>query len=223
MADIAVGRRVFIEALLNQDAQHLINDRLKPMTVPARELVTFNIGYVCGDKSYFHPPCNLVDELGIPRSNLVRSITSSRRLRGSGLRTSAAPDGVAQDLYLPPAPSEALSTADRTYIRLGEAKGVDQRYKCRLRTPWYVTPGVRVPDVIVSVFSERPTMVINDAGFVASNSMLCGFVTVGSAATLAAGWFTSLTLLQLELEVHALGEASWCSFPVRRETSDCHP
>jgi adenine-specific DNA-methyltransferase len=48
-------------------------------------------------------------------------------------------------------------------------------------------------------------MLLNDAGVVASNSLLCGYLKVGNAETLASSWYTSLTLLQLELQVHALG------------------
>jgi hypothetical protein len=66
-------------------------------------------------------------------------------------------------------------------------------------------PDVRVPDVVLSVFSERPILAINDAGFVATNSLLCGFLKAGTAEALVAAWYTSLTVLGLELQVHALG------------------
>ena len=74
-----------------------------------------------------------------------------------------------------------------------------------MRDPWYVTPGVRVPDVIVPVFTERPAMLANDGGLVASNSLLCGYLRTGRVESLLSAWFTSLTVLQFELEVHALG------------------
>src|SRR5690349_24006721 len=41
---------------------------------------------------------------------------------------------------------------------------------------------------------------------VASNSLLCGYLRPGvDTAGFAAGWYTSLTLLHAELEVHSLG------------------
>jgi hypothetical protein len=46
---------------------------------------------------------------------------------------------------------------------------------------------------------------VNDGEYVATNSLLCGYVRRGDAASYAASWYTSLTLLNAELEVHSLG------------------
>lgn len=98
-----------------------------------------------------------------------------------------------------------LTIGEQRYITMGAERGVADRYKCRVRHPWFVVPGTRVPDVVLSVFSERPVLMLNDAGYFASNSLLCGYLTEVSREVLATAWYTSLTLLQCELEVHALG------------------
>jgi hypothetical protein len=100
---------------------------------------------------------------------------------------------------------QTLTTGEQNYIAFGKAQGVIDRYKCRIRRPWFKVPDVRTPDVIVSVFSERPLLMVNDAGYVASNSLLCGFCKTLAPESLLVRWYTSLTLLQCELEVHALG------------------
>ena len=83
---------------------------------------------------------------------------------------------------------------------------MSSRYKCRVRDPWFVTPGVEIPDVVVPVFADAPVLLANDAGYAASNSLLCGYLNAGvTAASVLARWYTSLTLLQIELEVHSLG------------------
>ena len=71
---------------------------------------------------------------------------------------------------------------------------------------WYKVPDVRVPDVLLSVFKESPSLVLNDAGLVASNSLLCGFLRPAcTAEQFILAWYTSLTRLSCELQVHSLG------------------
>ena len=202
--DIADGERSFLHALLPAATQDLLRVAA-PKLKSAREFVTFNIGYVCGDKDFFHPPASRVRAYDLPSSSLIESATSSRQLSGTGLWTSEVPVDRRTTLFLPSKDTVSHTVGERRYIERGHRDAVDQRYKCRVRKPWYVTPGVKVPDVIVPVFTERPTILINDGQFVASNSLLCGYLRRGSADELAARWYTSLTLLQLELEVHSLG------------------
>lgn len=119
--------------------------------------------------------------------------------------TAGLPGSASQQLFLPPADTSRLTDGDRTYIEHGRATDVHRRYKCRIRDLWYVTPGVRTPDVVMPVFADRPVLLVNDGGFATSNSMLAGYLRTGSAKHLAAAWYTSLTLLQIELSVHSLG------------------
>lgn len=203
LADLVRGDRAFISALLPEKLRELLAERLGPLLIPARERATFNIGYVSGDKEFFHPNQDVIARHGLPARSLRRAVISTRALRGAGLCTAAAPERATGQLFLPP--KSALSEAELGYVEYGDRIGVSRRYKCRVRRPWYVTPDTRVPDVLVSVFSERPMLMINDGKYLASNSLLCGFPRRGTAAELAAAWYTSLTLLQCELEIHALG------------------
>jgi adenine-specific DNA-methyltransferase len=64
------------------------------------------------------------------------------------------------------------SAALRRYLRVGEAVGVPDAYKCRIRDPWWKPPVVPVPDLFFTYMSHRyPRLVRNTArvGFV--NSM----------------------------------------------------
>src|SRR5207247_475023 len=98
-----------------------------------------------------------------------------------------------------------LTVGEQRFIKMGEKNGVSARYKCRVRDPWFVVPGIKVPDVVLTVFSERPVLLVNDGNYFASNSLLCGYCRNVTREAIAACWYTSLTLLQCELEVHALG------------------
>jgi hypothetical protein len=209
-ASVDVGRlvkgdRAFVEALLPDDLVTLLREKVVPGTVEVRERVAFNIGYVSGDKRFFHPDARTVEKYRLPERSLVTSVTSSRLARKNGIRTSGLPEPSRTRLFLPPADQRKLSLGERRYIRSGVESGVSNRYKCRVRKPWYVTPDVRRPDLILPVFADRPTLLINDAGLTASNSLLVGTLRAGSAEAFAASWYTTLTLLEVELRVHSLG------------------
>jgi adenine-specific DNA-methyltransferase len=60
----------------------------------------------------------------------------------------------------------------RRYIAEGEAAGIDEAYKCRVRTPWYRPPMVRVPDLFFTYMSHRyPRLIANSAKVSFVNSM----------------------------------------------------
>lgn len=200
--DIVDGKRTFQRALLSPALRGLLDGALRGVTEPAGDSARFHIGYVSGDREYFHPGDATVAAYQIPRSSLRDSLTSGRALRGRGLRTSAMSPGEKERLWLPGA---ALTAGEERYIASGQVAGVDRRYKCRVRAPWYLVPGVRTPDFALTVFSERPLLVVNDADWVASNSLVCGYLSKGTADEFARRWYNSLTLLNIGLEVHSLG------------------
>lgn len=197
------GQRLFVEALLRPELRKLLQTRVAEVTTPARNRVTFNIGYVSGDKTFFHPTHEVVRRYGLTKSALRSALTSTRSLEGIGLKTSALHQENTDHLFLPT--GDILTPEERHYVNWGEETGVSSCYKCRVRDPWFLVPGIRVPDLVLSIFSERPVLLINDAGHLASNSLLCGFTSGPTSAEIVTSWYTSLTLLQCELEVHALG------------------
>ena len=204
LGEVHDGERAFTAALLPPEIRRLMSAKLVPATKPLGRLATVRIGYVAGDKHYFHPDGLTVKTYGLPDRSLVPTATQTRALRGAGLFTSAARQHIAQNLWRPD--PNNLTSGESRYIAAGEGAGVSQRYKCAVRSPWFVVPGVIAPDVICSVFSNEPLLMVNDGGLAASNSLLTAFMSDGeSALDLAAGWFTSVAQLFVELEVHSLG------------------
>lgn len=201
--EVLQGRRAFVDALLAPELRALLQTRIAEVTAPAKHLVRFNIGYVAGDKTFFHPDMDKVCAYNLSPASLHPTLTSARMLKGAGLATSSLLPAKADLLFSPE--GDALGEGDLRYIAMGERAGVSGRYKCRIRKPWYRVPGTRIPDVVLSVFSECPLLLINDARYFASNSLLCGYTLGPSPEQLAASWYTSLTRLQCELEIHSLG------------------
>lgn len=203
IASIVSGERAFQRALLPDGLADLLTEGIaEGWSVPASSLATFRIGYVAGNKDYFHPDSTTIRKYGLPTSSLRKSLINARKLRGQGVRTSGLNDSAAGHLWLP---QEGLTAGERLYVRHGEQLEVDQGYKASLRTPWYCVPGVREPDVIITVFSERPVVLVNDASWVATNSFLCAYARGVTAEQFAAAWYNPLTLLSIGLEVHSLG------------------
>lgn len=200
--EILSGNRVFLESLLHPDLCMLLK-RIEKKLVESKELVKFNIGYVSGDKEFFHPEQQDILTFNLSHDNLIPSVTTSRTLKGIGLATSSIPPDKISYLFHPK--PNKLSMKELAYIRKGEFEGVNKRYKCAIRDPWYIVPGVKIPKVILSVFSECPILILNDNEYAASNSLLCGYTNNVTAEDIAARWYSSLTLLQCEIEIHSLG------------------
>ncbi len=201
--DILSGDKPFARAMLPESTREVLRELEIRATVPMSEVCAFNIGYVCGDKQFFHPDAATRRRYRLEDARLVPSLTSARALRGAGLRTS----GVASpDTLLLLADGETPTPGEAEYLRAGEESGVNKRFKCRIREPWYAVPGVKTPDLLLSVFSSFPTLVVNDARLVASNSLLCGYLRGSvTAESFAMSWYTPLTVLETELKVHSLG------------------
>lgn len=201
---IISGDRVFQRALLPDGVDELRAEGFKSgRLVTASELARFHIGYVAGDKTFFHPTPETIEQYKLPRANLQKSLINARRLRGEGLRTSGFDPSRADLLW---EPQGELTSGEQRYIRKGEELGVHQGYKTQRRSPWYKVPGVKTPDAIITVFSEQPLLIVNDDGWTASNSLLCAYTHDGvTADEFAASWYSPLSLLSVGLEVHSLG------------------
>jgi len=58
------------------------------------------------------------------------------------------------------------------YVEVGEQRGIDKAYKCRIRTPWWRPPVVTAPDLFFTYMSHRyPRLIQNRAGTTFLNSM----------------------------------------------------
>ena len=206
--DIVEGRRVFQEALLPSVTRDVLSQLTKNVGAAAYR-AKFNIGYVSGNKRFFHPDADTVRSFRLSSESLVPTIASSRQMSRSALRTSSMiPD---TKLWLP---NEKLTRADRAYVAQGEANGVDAAYKCRTRKPWYRVPGVKVPDVILNTFGDRPRLHLNDGGWAISNSALGGFLRQNESRwSFVSSWYSPITLLSAELEVHSLGGGVMVAVP----------
>lgn len=94
------------------------------------------------------------------------------------------------------------------YLSVGEAAGLNTRFKTRTREPWYAIPSVRREALLMSKRSHHfPRVSLNVTDAVTTDTIYRGRVTdpVLSGGDIAAVFHNSLTLLTAELEGRSFG------------------
>jgi adenine-specific DNA-methyltransferase len=120
------------------------------------------VGVVTGDNDYF-----LLDRPAaarFARRHLVPILAAARDLRGIRFGAGDFARLLAENrpafLLHVAEPLDELSEAERAYVDSGQRQGVAERYKCRIRRPWYAVPGVRACHaVLLRQAGEMPRLV----------------------------------------------------------------
>lgn len=124
------------------------------------------LGIVTGNNSYFTLSPERVEELGIPRNELLRlSPPGSSHLRGlvlsSDMLKRLGREGKSTYLFYP---DEQHSPEAAAYIAAGHQAGVDTAYKCRVRRTWYRVPVVPPADLLLTCMNaDTPRLTTNTA------------------------------------------------------------
>ncbi len=88
------------------------------------------------------------------------------------------------------------------YVGEGERREIHKRYKCRVRSPWYRVPGVKVPHAFLTYMSDVfPRLVINRTRATCSNTLLAVNLDGIPAAirpAFVASFYNSATMLSAE-------------------------
>ena len=214
IADIASLSKPFERELISSKAKSIISSlRFNGKLAPLLNECKFKIGYVCGNKGFFHPTEDTIKKYKIKKSNLIPCLINSKDINNHnniGLDTVTAVSD--SRLFYP----TIVGKGEKAYISYGETQKVNLGYKCKVRNPWYITPSIETPDIILTVFGDVPRMIANSKGFIVSNSLLCGIIdsTKGTTAKeLVCRWYNSLTLLLIEMYIHSLGGGTLVLIP----------
>ena len=170
------------------------------------QVASVDIGAVTGANDFFlltdQDARRLDDRL--PRSAVSKAV----HVRGARLTTTDIRDlrarGQRMQMFVAhaDAPDEALATA-QSHLRCGQTAGIHERYKCRVRSPWWSVPLPKhgSPDLFLTYCSNRhPRVTLNEANALHTNTL--HGVTAHrreSAGELAAGFVNSLTILSAGL------------------------
>ncbi len=167
------------------------------------DTASVDIGFVSGANSFFVLSEAQARDLDLPREILTPAFRRPRDV--PGLEAGASEVSWLVDL----AGRQDLDEPTRRYLEHGVAQGIQQRYKCRVRKPWYAVPlPRRRPDAFIPYMAHLgPRLIVNPLG--AKNSNLLHGVALQPGApparALSAAMCGSLTLLSAEIEGRAYG------------------
>lgn len=138
------------------------------------DVASVDIGFVTGANDFFLLTLAEAKRYGLSRRLFQPAVARPGQLRGAILYAGEGSQLVETEranlLTLIASGLDERATALGRYLRRGRRRGIHRGYKCRVRSPWYAVPGVRVPDAFMSYMSNVvPRIVLNDAGFSSSN------------------------------------------------------
>ena len=170
---------------------------------PLGQIGKASIGFVSGANDYFVLTPRDAAVLRLPKRSLRPALVRARQIPSFEITRRDITAMQEEDqrclLWLP---RRSLTRAEATYVKAGEAKGIHKRYKCRVRTPWYMVPGVVVPEAFLTYMSDTvPRLCLNSAGTVTANTLLTvrlRHVPVTLRKAFVVAFYNSATMLSCE-------------------------
>jgi adenine-specific DNA-methyltransferase len=133
------------------------------------------LGTVTGANDYFAMSEATRTEYGLTEDHVVPiSPPGTRHLRGLSFSSSdwEALRDSGEPVWLLYPEADDHSRALTRYVAVGEEAGIQEAYKCQVRTPWWRPPAVSAPDLFFTYMSHRyPRLVTNKAKVRFLNSM----------------------------------------------------
>ncbi len=172
--------------------------------VPLGELADVDVGIVTGRNSFFVLDRDQAERIGINGfvQPLVGRTSSLRSIRFDERDFEAHREKHPSLLIdLNGVPEKKISRSIKTYIAQGEAAGVHEGYKCRIRRRWYDVPSIYAPDAFLfRQIHDAPLLVANEAGATSTDAIhRVRFKRKLSARKLSAAFCNSLTFAWAEV------------------------
>ena len=208
--DVLPGQR-WTTALVSDEATQALHRLTSAGTfAPLAAWGRLSLGAVTGNNKYFLLSPSTAHELGLTAEDTIRvSPPGSSHLRSLAFGLSEHADlgrrGAKTLMFRPDVPS----SAGRAYIAAGEAAGVDQAYKCRVRSPWWRTPLPAPPDLFFTYMNQgTPQLAANPGQLRYINSvhgLYLGQELKGLSDVAAVAALNSVTALSAETAGRAYG------------------
>ena len=177
------------------------------------DVASVDIGAVTGANSFFVRSARAVRD--VPAEFVREAVSKAAHIPGARLSRQDLRDMDSKGLptrmlVLKGQSDPLLSSSVRRMIEEGEQSGIDTRYKCRIRDPWWVLPARQVaqpPALFLTYMAAGyPRLVANDAGALSTNSVHGVRLLNGTDPHgVAASFYSSLTMLSAELVGRSYG------------------
>ncbi len=176
--------------------------------LPLGSVAEVDVGIVTGRNAFFTLTDAQAGELGL-RAHCVPLVSRSAQLSGLVYDTDCRAGDIAAGhrSWLLNAPREPADPALIAHIRAGEAAGVHRGYKCSIRTPWWSTPSLWVPDLfLLRQIHRAPRLTVNAAAATSTDTVHRVRLAPGvDPAALAAVFHNSVTFAFTEIMGRSYG------------------
>ncbi len=207
------GATTLIAQLLSEPTRRLLDAAAEGSDVrELGQLASVDIGVVTGSNEFF---VLTEDEAARLPSELLRPVVAkAKQVAGARLtqrdHQAMLKHGQRGLLFVGDGGTNPTTlSAAQDYLARGVRDEIDQRYKCRIRDPWWALPLPKhgVPDLFLTYCSgEHPRLVVNEAGALNTNTVHgVKLKNKTPSAALATGFINSLTLLTAELVGRSYG------------------
>lgn len=200
----------WMASLLSVEEQQALARVLElPTVCRFEDVATVSVGIVTGANKFFLVPDAVIDEFQLHqyakpmfgRSYHVPGVVYDETVHAANTSKELATNF----LHFGPTPFEDLPAGAQRYIQKGEAEELHERYKCRIREPWYDVPSVRSSDMsLLKRCHQAPRLIANTMNAYTTDTAY----RVGSTyapEVLTVGFFNSLTALTAEMAGRAYG------------------
>lgn len=196
----------WMHALLHATELQALNALHASRTIRAfSEVAEVDVGIVTGANSFFLVDANTVaaydlDEYVFPafgRSDHVEGVIFGK----ADHKKNAALGLPAYMLAIPSdADPRSFPKKMRLYLREGESKAIHQRFKCRVRTPWWSVPSVYSSEIgLLKRAHDVPRLILNKANALTTDTAYRIRIKEGTGAALVSSFVNSVTALSAEL------------------------
>ncbi|WP_198416253.1 hypothetical protein [Cryobacterium sp. Sr3] len=213
--DISPAAKTWTSYLLNpeQEAAFTQVSRLEGITRLGAE-ARFTVSTVTGANSFFCVDTSTVEHHDLkqwtlpllPRTRYAKGLTYTATEHFELAESKAAAWMLSFDAGRPAPSQHARATS---YLTQGESAELNERFKCRVRTPWFRVPVVQPGQLLMSKRSNLfPRVIVNQAGVVTTDTIYRGQMLSTSSLTpndIAASFHNSLTLLTVETNGRSFG------------------
>lgn len=194
---------VFLSA---QERQLLDQMRAHKTIARFQDLASVDVGIVTGANNFFLVPDRVVDEFQLQRwahpmfgrSEHARGLIYSKKDHQAN-RDAGLPGNF---LWFEEEDIERLPASVRQYLAEGIRQRLHERFKCRVRSPWYKVPSVsRAPVAMLKRAHFYPRLIRNSAeAFTTDTAYRIRLFDSTQADSLVFSFVNSLTCLTAELE-----------------------
>lgn len=202
--DLLSGK--WMKALLTHSERELLKKASSHQNVlPFDDIAKVAVGIVTGANKFFLVPDEVVDDNDLSawafpmfgRSEHVPGVVYDKKVH-EGNKENGNPTNF---LWFRDERFGTLPLKVRQYIKLGETQNIHQRYKCRIREPWYGVPSVYSTEVSMLKRSHNfPRLIFNKLGAYTTDTAYRIKSVRVSSQSLVFSFINSLTVLSAELE-----------------------